>query len=137
MLRVFVDQDESRYLGETNAKDTFIRPCLRPGRRYPPPATALAYRRTNGLLSQTDLGALNITAWLYCDKQGIESVQVNPNVTIAQLRQLYGSAATPDAELGFHSEAMAAEWFPDHQSIGPEVFSRFSRERLGKDGVYR
>ena len=75
------------------------------------PAAALAYRRTNGLLSQTDLGALNITAWLYSNKQSVEDVQVNPNVTIAHLKQLYGSAATPDAELGFHSEAMAAEWF--------------------------
>jgi hypothetical protein len=75
------------------------------------PSAALAYRKSNNLLSQTDLGALNVTAWLYCDKQGVEAVQVNPNVTIAQLKSQFGSAATPDAELGFHSEAIAAEWF--------------------------
>ena len=75
------------------------------------PAAALAYQRSNNLLSQTDLGTLNVTAWLYCDKEGVEAVQVNPNVTISQLKRQFGSAATPDAELGFHSEAMAAEWF--------------------------
>ena len=75
------------------------------------PTAALAYRRKNNLLSPSDLGAINVTAWLYRDKQGVEGVQVNPNVTIAHLKQLHGSAATPDAEVGFHSEALAAEWF--------------------------
>lgn len=81
------------------------------------PAAAFAYRTSNNLLSQTDLGAINITAWLCRDKQGVEAVQVNPNVTIAQLKQHYGSAASPDAELGFHSEGIAAEWFRTHPQL--------------------
>jgi hypothetical protein len=41
----------------------------------------------------------------------VEGIQVNPNVTIAELERLFGPASTPDAEVGFHSEACAAEWF--------------------------
>jgi hypothetical protein len=61
-----------------------------------------------------------VTAWLYRDKQGVEGIQANPNITIAELRALFGRAATPQAEVGFHSEARAAEWFrlrPDLQVL--------------------
>ena len=57
------------------------------------------------------LGAINVTAWLYRDAHGVEGVQVNPNVTIAELSRVYGPASTPDAEVGFHAEGRAAEWF--------------------------
>jgi len=81
------------------------------------PAAALAYRTTQNLLSQTDLGAINVTAWLYRDPQGVQGVQVNPNVTIAQLKQQFGPAPTRDAETGFHSEAVAAEWFRTRRDL--------------------
>ena len=35
------------------------------------PAAALAYRTAHNLLSQTDLGAINVTAWLYRYPQGV------------------------------------------------------------------
>jgi len=60
------------------------------------------------------LGAINVTAWLYRDKQGVERIQVNPNTTIAELLAQFGPAETPDAEVGIHSEARAAEWFRIH-----------------------
>ena len=77
------------------------------------PAAALTYRRTSNpqLLSLQDLGALNVTARLYRDAEGVERIQVNPNVTIAELRKQFGPAATRDAEVGIHSEARAAEFF--------------------------
>lgn len=90
------------------------------------PEAALRYRRTNvpPLTSRDALGAINVTAWLYRDKNGVEGVQVNPNVTIAELTRLFGPAATPDAEVGFHSEGRAAEWFrlrPDLRVL--QIFS--------------
>jgi hypothetical protein len=75
------------------------------------PAAALKFRTDNGLLTPDDLLHLNITAWLYRDKQGIEGIQVNPNTTIFQLRAQFGAADTRDAEVGIHSEAKAAEFF--------------------------
>ena len=81
------------------------------------PAAALAYRTAHNSLSQTDLGAINVTTWLYPNPQGVHGVQVNPNGTIAQLKQQSGAAPTPDAETGFHSEAMAAEWFRTRRDL--------------------
>lgn len=77
------------------------------------PEAALQYRRTQvpPLTSRDALGAINVTAWLYRDQNGVEGIQVNPNVTIAELKRLFGPASTPDAEVGFHSEGRAAEWF--------------------------
>ena len=75
------------------------------------PEATLAFRRREGLTGLTELGAVNLTAWLYRDEAGRESVQVNPNVTIFQLRRQFGPPETPDAEVGIHSEAQAAEWF--------------------------
>jgi hypothetical protein len=54
----------------------------------------------------------------------VEDIQVNPNVTIGELARVYGPASTPDAEVGFHSEMQAAEWFrvrPELQVI--QIFS--------------
>jgi hypothetical protein len=77
------------------------------------PEATLNFRKMSAppLTSLEELGRLNITAWLYRDRQGIEKIQVNPNTTIAELRRIYGPASTPDAETGFHSEGNAAEWF--------------------------
>lgn len=77
------------------------------------PDAALRYWRTANpvLTSPKALGTINVTAWLYRDKNGIEGIQVNPNVTIAALAKVFGPAATPDAEVGWHSEGLAAEWF--------------------------
>ena len=77
------------------------------------PYAALRYRIAGSpqLISQASLGTTNITAWPYRDKRGVEGIQVNPNVTIAELILTFGSAPTPDAEVGFHSECLAAEWF--------------------------
>ncbi|MCP5113983.1 MAG: hypothetical protein GY953_24380, partial [bacterium] len=66
------------------------------------------------------LGAINVTAWLYRDRRGVEGIQVNPNITIAELARDFGPAPTRDAEIGFHSEGRAAEWFrvrPDLQVL--------------------
>jgi hypothetical protein len=58
------------------------------------PEAALAFRRQQAppLTGLAELGAMNITAWLYRDERGVESIQVNPNITMAQLRQQFGSA---------------------------------------------
>ncbi len=63
------------------------------------------------------LGAINVTAWLYRDKRGVEGILVNPNTTIAELLSQFGPADTPDAEVGFHSEGRAAEWFRTHPDL--------------------
>jgi hypothetical protein len=80
------------------------------------PDAALAFRRQNtpALTSLADLGAMNITAWLYRDDNGREAIQVNPNITMAELRRQFGPPDTPDAEVGIHSEMQAAEWFRLH-----------------------
>lgn len=77
------------------------------------PEAALAYRRKNAspLTTAHYLGAMNVTAWLYGDRNAVEGIQVNPNTTIAELLRHFGPAETPDAEVGIHSEAKAAEWF--------------------------
>ena len=90
------------------------------------PEAALAFRRKNAppLTTAKYLGAINVTAWLYRDKQGVEGIQVNPNTTIAELLKQFGPAETADAEVGIHSEGKAAEWFrvrPDLQVL--QIFS--------------
>lgn len=77
------------------------------------PEAALAYRVGSSppLTSAEYLGSINVTAWLYRDAQGTEQIKVNPNITIAELIRKHGPAATPDAEVGLHSEGRAAEWF--------------------------
>ena len=54
------------------------------------PEAALRYRRTTNppLTSRDALGAINVTAWLYRDRNGTEGIQVNPNVTIAELTRI-------------------------------------------------
>jgi len=91
------------------------------------PEAALRYRRTANppLISREALGAINVTACLYRDRNGFEGIQVNPNVTIAELNRVFGPASTPDAELGFHSEGRAAEWFRVRQDLQvPQIFTQ-------------
>jgi len=79
------------------------------------PAEALAYRRTiPELLLPEGLGKINVTAWLYLDERGDRNVKVNPNITIAQIRQEFGRAPTRDAETGIHSEGIAAQFFKEN-----------------------
>lgn len=90
------------------------------------PEAALRYRRSMNppLTTREALGAINVTAWLYRSKNGVEGIQVNPNVTIAEIVRVFGPARTPDAEVGFHSEGRAAEWFrlrPDLRVV--QIFS--------------
>jgi hypothetical protein len=76
------------------------------------------------LISLAALGAMNLTAWLYRDETGSESIQLNPNVTIVELRRQFGPPDTPDAEVGIHSEAQAAEWFRVRPRLRPiQIFS--------------
>ena len=79
------------------------------------PQEALAFRMSNGLATAQSLNAINVTAWLYRDKH--EGIQVNPNTTIAELREQFGPAETPDAEVGIHSEGRAAEYFRTHGEL--------------------
>jgi hypothetical protein len=81
------------------------------------PNAAYKFRADNKLLTPDDLLHLNITAWLYRDKQGAEGILVNPNTTIAQLRAQFGPADTRDAEVGIHSEAKAGEYFRTHPDL--------------------
>ncbi|KXJ99217.1 MAG: hypothetical protein UZ17_ACD001002478 [Acidobacteria bacterium OLB17] len=90
------------------------------------PEAALRYRLSAAppLTTPKALGAINVTAWLYRDRRGVEAIQVNPNITIAELARRFGPAATPDAEVGLHSEGLAAEWFrvrPDLKVL--QIFS--------------
>ena len=81
--------------------------------RHPPPLTTAKF-----------LGGINVTAWLYRDKNGVQDIQVNPNTTIEELIRQFGPAETPDAEVGIHSEMKAGEWFrirPQFQVL--QIFS--------------
>ncbi|MDX2149829.1 MAG: hypothetical protein SFV54_03775 [Bryobacteraceae bacterium] len=78
------------------------------------PQAALDFRlKHNPLLTTPEyFGALNITAWLYTDpKARTQGIHVACNVTIKQVIEAFGHAETPDADLGLHSEGIAAEWF--------------------------
>ena len=79
--------------------------------RLPNATLAFRLRHVPPLTTLADLSAMNMTAWLYRNRQGVELIQVNPNITIAQLRRQFGSPESPDVEVGFHSEMQAAEWF--------------------------
>jgi hypothetical protein len=92
--------------------------------RLPEAAYQFRVRNSPGLTIPKYLGAINVTAWLYRDKSGVEGIQVNPNTTIAELIRQFGPAETPDAEVGIHSEGRAGEWFrlrPELQVL--QIFS--------------
>ncbi|MBZ5618554.1 MAG: hypothetical protein LAQ69_07505 [Acidobacteriia bacterium] len=81
------------------------------------PQAALKFRLDNMLVTAENLRRLNITAWLYRDKQGNEGIKVNPNTTIAELIAQFGPADTRDAEVGIHSEGRAGEFFRTHPDL--------------------
>src|SRR5215472_12122467 len=82
------------------------------------PEAALKFRLSHSppLTTPRLLGGINVTAWLYQDRAGVKGIQVNPNTTIEELIRQFGPAATPDAEVGIHSEMRAGEWFRMHGS---------------------
>lgn len=94
-------------------KPTSSRPISAPPCDPRLPAAALKFRRQNAppLTNAKFLRCINVTVWLYQDKAGRTDVQVNPNTPIKELIQKFGPAETPDAEVGFHSEMHAGEWF--------------------------
>ena len=47
-------------------------------------------RNSPALITPKYLGAINVTAWLYRDKDGGDRVLVNPNTTIGELLQEFG-----------------------------------------------
>lgn len=75
------------------------------------PMKALEYRQAHDLVSKEKLGTINVTAWLYKNHLGATNVQVNANVTMAEIRAEFGPPPTRDADFGIHSEAFAAEFF--------------------------
>jgi len=81
------------------------------------PQAALAFRIGNSprLTSPTYLSQINVTAWLYRDENGNELIKVNPNVRISEIIARFGPAESPDAEVGIHSEGIAAQWFHDQR----------------------
>jgi hypothetical protein len=42
---------------------------------------------------------------------------VDANTTIEELTRQFGPAETPDAEVGIHSEAKAADWFSHNRGL--------------------
>ena len=90
-------------------------------------AEALRFRMKHSLVTPSYLSSINVTAWLYVDKKGVQGIKVNPNTTIAELDKQFGPAQTPDAEVGIHSEGKAAEWFRKHPEF--KVLQIFS-ERI-------
>jgi hypothetical protein len=87
---------------------SFATPC---DMRLPQAALQFRLRHSPPLSTARFLAGINVTAWLYRDKAGVQGIQVNPNTTIEELIREFGPAETPDAEVGFHSEMRAAEWF--------------------------
>lgn len=93
------------------------------------PQTALQFRLQHSPPLTTDrfLSGFNVTVWLYRDDRGAKKVRVNLNTTIAELNRRFGPAETPDAEVGFHSEMLAADWFRIQRGL--QVMQIFS-ERI-------
>src|SRR5512145_408819 len=92
------------------------------------PEESLLFRQQNGLLNLGALACINVTAWLYRDKDQTLKIHVNPNTTITELRKQAGRPAeTPDAEVGFHSEGHAGQWF--HERPGLRVLQIFTERR--------
>ncbi len=77
------------------------------------PLAAFHFRQHHSppLTTARFLGGFNVTVWQYQDRSGAKSTQVHLNTTIEELARKFGPAETPDAEVGFHSEMKAGEWF--------------------------
>jgi hypothetical protein len=83
---------------------------------HPPPLTTDRF-----------LNGFNVTAWLYQERTGTPAVKAFLNTTIEELVRKFGPAETPDAEVGFHSEMHAAQWFRTKSGI--QILQIFS-ERI-------
>jgi hypothetical protein len=86
---------------------------------------ALQYRIDEDLLTDKDLLAYNITAWLYEGPGGVQGVKVIQNKTMNELnRQL--PVAYDQLPVGYHSEPLAAEWFRSREGRGKQVLRIFT-----------
>jgi hypothetical protein len=104
-----------------SSRPTFAAPC---DARLPEAALQFRLQYSPPLTTSRFLGGFNVTAWLYRDKSGAEDIRVDLNTTIAELNQRFGPAETPDAEVGFHSEMHASDWFrTKHQLQVLQIFS--------------
>ena len=107
-----------------SSRPPFATPC---DARLPQAALQFRLRHSPPLTTARFLGGFNVTAWLYSDKSGAQNIQINLNTTIAELNRRFGPAQTPDAEVGFHSEMLAADWFRSKREL--KVLQIFS-ERI-------
>jgi hypothetical protein len=96
------------------------------------PMAALQYRlRNSPTLTDTRLlRAINVTAWLYRDRNGFEGIQVNPNTTIEELIRQFGPPDTPDAEWfrvrsGCQVSQIFSERIPCPKMCGPMLRTYF------------
>src|SRR5947209_11042209 len=90
------------------------------------PEEALRLRRENRppLLSERYLNGFNVSVWLYRDASNKLDCKGFLNTTIAELNMRFGPAETPDAEVGFHSEMHAGQWFRENHQFKPvQMFS--------------
>jgi hypothetical protein len=91
------------------------------------PEESLRIRREHKpepLTSARYLNGFNVSVWLYKDAAGRLDFKGFLNTTIGELNRRFGPAATPDAEVGFHSEMHGGQWFKEHLNLKPlQVFS--------------
>jgi len=90
------------------------------------PEEALRIRRVHNppLLSDRYLNGFNVSVWLYRDADGQLGHKGFLNTTITELNSRFGPAETPDADVGFHSEMLAGQWFKDSRNFTPiQIFS--------------
>ena len=83
-----------------------------PNPQGPMLAAAWDFRNRDGLTNQQQLAAMNVTAWLYTsNKTGRDEIYVIRNITKNEIIAALGPAQTPQAEVGFHAEALAGQFF--------------------------
>lgn len=87
-------------------------------------ALRIRLRHNPPLTSERALNGFNVSVWLYRDAAGKLACKGFLNTTIAELNKRFGPAETPDAEVGFHSEMHAGQWFRKHRTFKPiQIFS--------------
>ena len=89
--------------------------------RYPPEAqdsqsplvaAAWAFRLADHLTNQQQLAAMNVAAWLYTNNASSkDEIYVRRNITKNEIVAEFGPAPTKPAEVGFHAEAVAGDFF--------------------------
>jgi hypothetical protein len=93
-------------------------------KRLPEEALRIRKERNPPLVSDRYLNGFNVSVWLYKNPMGKLDCKGFLNTTIAELNLRFGPAETPDAEVGFHSEMHAGQWFREHRDCKPlQMFS--------------